>query len=72
MLPVGVVRGGIRVEHYKVVVVYSNVYEYVSISMYMNTCIFVCMRTKVREWVSNVPPYLSHSFVTVTLYNLYI
>ena len=44
-----------------------NGYEYVRMSMSMNTCTFVCMCTKVREWVSNVTPYLPHSFVTVFL-----
>ena len=30
------------------------------------------MCSKVREWLSNVTPYLSHSFVMVTLCNRYI
>ena len=47
----------------------GNVYEYVSMSMSMcmNTCTFVCMCTKVREWVPTCFILCNGLFVTVTL-----
>ena len=55
------VRGDIKVEHYKVVVVYVQ-------CVYLcKDDTFVCMCTKVREWIANVTPSSSHShFVTLT------
>ena len=61
--------GGLRYNVYGVYCVrwvLCNMNECVSMSMCVNTCTIVCLCTKVREWVSNAIPYLSHSFVMVT------